>query len=52
METLYTWIAFLAAPLALIAIVASVYRPSARRKYKQAKRIPFADEKRNAGVNR
>lgn len=52
MENLYTWISFLAAPILLIAIVAWMFRPSARRKYKEAKRIPFADDNRKAGANR
>ena len=43
---LYGWISgllFFAVPLVFIAIVLYVYRPSARKKYRKAKRLPFDD---------
>ena len=44
MNELYTWISFLAAPLLLILIIAYVYRPSARWKYQEAKKVPFEEK--------
>ncbi|MGD2118000.1 MAG: CcoQ/FixQ family Cbb3-type cytochrome c oxidase assembly chaperone [Chromatiales bacterium] len=40
---------FFFVPLMFVAIVFYIYRPSARKKYKKAKKIPFEDRvaKRN-----
>jgi len=40
-EDIYAWIAYLAAPLFLLGVIVYVFRPSAREKYRRAKRIPF-----------
>jgi cbb3-type cytochrome oxidase subunit 3 len=46
----FTWIygwasglLFFGVPLVFIAIVFYIYRPSARKKYRQAKQLPFED---------
>ena len=52
METFYAWAVYFAAPSILIAVIAWVYRPSARSKYNKAKRIPFDESDRNAGAER
>lgn len=37
----FLWIPFFAAPLGLVAIIAWVFRPSARHWYGSAAKIPF-----------
>lgn len=44
MHELYTWLGYILAPLFLVLLIAWVYRPSARSKYREAKQIPFADD--------
>ncbi len=44
MNELYTWISFFAAPLLFILLVVYIYRPSARWKYQEAKKVPFEDQ--------
>ncbi|MCB1800161.1 MAG: cbb3-type cytochrome c oxidase subunit 3 [Gammaproteobacteria bacterium] len=44
MDELFTWLGYFLAPVFLILLIAWVYRPSARRKYREAKNIPFADD--------
>lgn len=39
---------FLGIPLAFLAVVAWIYRPSARRRYEDDGRIPFPSEKADA----
>ena len=47
MNDLYFWMAFFGAPLLLILITVYIYRPSARRKYREAKKIPFEEDERS-----
>lgn len=45
MHDAYFWVAFFGAPLFLLLVTTFVYRPSARERYREAKRVIFADVK-------
>ena len=44
MNELYAWINFFAVPLLFLLIVATIYRPSDRWKYHEAKQIPLQEK--------
>ena len=44
MHDAYFWFAFFGAPLFLLLMTAFVYRPSARERYREAKKVIFTDE--------
>ncbi len=47
MHDVYFWFAFFGAPLFVIAMTVYVFRPSAREKYREAKKLPFAEARQS-----